>query len=405
MKYYEAMHELGSVSERRILTRDFVVGFLTYFAFQIACFALIPTLPLYLAKLGARTGEIGVLVGVYSAASLISRLLAGRAISRYSEKKVMVVSTLLFAVTFIACILFRPFWPFFVVRSVQGLAYACLDTAVFALVVKMTPAVYRGRALGYFLLAPGLATVVAPSLGVFLAHRFGFVVLFLLCMGLSLCALVFSAALKAQKNVPSDRAASGSTSSFFERRVIVPAMSAFLYNFVLGSLMAFFALYAIRRGMKNPGYFFSAAAVMTIAGRSLGARIQDAWSKERIILTFTFAAMVVMILLSLSGSQPMFISIGLIWGTVVAFIFPVSMAYALEYAGSSDGAAVGTFRAFMDLGTAAGPMVMGMIIPFTGYPAMFLCLAAICLVNLCYFQFYVRKKKNAALRPAAPPQA
>jgi predicted MFS family arabinose efflux permease len=392
------MNKPESVSAPRILTRDFVIGFLTYFAFQVACFALIPTLPLYLAELGTRTGEIGILVGVYSAASLVSRLLAGTAIARYSEKKVMVVSILLFAVTFIACILFRPFWPFFVVRLVQGLAYACLDTAVFALVVKITPAVYRGRALGYFLLAPGLATVVAPSFGVFLAHRFGFVFLFLLCMGLCLCALAFSAILRPQENAASKGMVSSSTTSFFEPRIIVPSISAFLYNFVLGSIMAFFALYAIRRGMNNPGYFFSAAAIMTITGRSLGARIQDTWSKEKIILVSTFAAMVAMVLLAFSRSQVMFISIGLIWGTVVAFFFPVSMAYALDYAGSSDGTSVGTFRAFMDLGTASGPMVMGMVITFTGYPTMFLCLAGICFINLCYFQFYVRKKRNAALR-------
>ena len=72
------------------------------------------------------------------------------------------------------------------------------------------------------------------------------------------------------------------------------------------------------------------------------------------------------------------------------------MAYALEYAGSSDGTAVGTFRAISDLGQALGPVVMGIIIPFTGYPIMFLCLALICFINLCYFQFYVRKRGDVA---------
>jgi len=75
-------------------------------------------------------------------------------------------------------------------------------------------------------------------------------------------------------------------------------------------------------------------------------------------------------------------------------MFPVSMAYALDYAGSSAGTAVGTFRALMDLGLSLGPIVMGMIIPSIGYPPMFLFLAAICLVNLCYFQFYVRRRRN-----------
>jgi MFS family permease len=135
---------------------------------------------------------------------------------------------------------------------------------------------------------------------------------------------------------------------------------------------------------------------MVIVGRALGGKVLDAWSKEKIILTFTFTSMIAMAILSFSRTLPMFIFVGLLWGTGVAFIFPVSMAYALDYAGSSRGTALGTFRALMDLGMALGPMIMGLIIPVAGYRIMFLCLAIMCLINLCYFQFVVRKKSHLA---------
>jgi hypothetical protein len=54
------------------------------------------------------------------------------------------------------------------------------------------------------------------------------------------------------------------------------------------------------------------------------------------------------------------------------------MAYALEYAGSSSGAAVGTFQMFMDLGMVLGPLLTSLVIPMSGYTGMFL-----------YFHFYV----------------
>jgi MFS family permease len=119
---------------------------------------------------------------------------------------------------------------------------------------------------------------------------------------------------------------------------------------------------------------------------------------EKIILVFTLTSMIALLILSFSRTLPMFIFVGLLWGGGAAFMFPVSMAYALDYAGSSGGTAVGTFRAVMDLGMALGPMVMGMIIPTIGYPAMFLFLAFICLINLCYFQFYVRKSRSTQPR-------
>jgi len=51
------------------------------------------------------------------------------------------------------------------------------------------------------------------------------------------------------------------------------------------------------------------------------------------------------------------------------------MTYALEYAGSSGGTAVGTYQAFVDLGMALGPAITGIIVPHTGYRVIFLCLA------------------------------
>ena len=106
--------------------------------------------------------------------------------------------------------------------------------------------------------------------------------------------------------------------------------------------------------------------------------------------------MIAMIILSFSKTLPMFIFVGMLMGIGNAFFFPASMAYALDYAGSSGGTALGTLRALMDLGIALGPTVIGIIIPFTGYPTMFLCLAFIYLINLCYFQFYVRKRGDVA---------
>ena len=145
---------------------------------------------------------------------------------------------------------------------------------------------------------------------------------------------------------------------------------------------------------NKPGLFFTATAVVMIAGRVLGGRILDTYNKERMILSLIFISMVAMVILSFSKTLPMFIFVGLLWGTGATFFMPACMAYAFEYAGSSGGAAVGTFQAFMDLGMALGPVIMGIIVPLTGYPIMFLCLALICLINLGYFQFYVRKRMN-----------
>jgi MFS family permease len=179
-----------------------------------------------------------------------------------------------------------------------------------------------------------------------------------------------------------------------EWKIITPAIANFLQVFTFGAIVAFVPLYAFQCGVTNPGLFFTANAVVIMAGRIFGGKILDTYNKEKMILAFIFVNMVTMIILSFSKTLPMFIFAGLLWGTGGAFFMPASMAHAFDYAGSSNATAVGTFQAFTDLGMALGPAIMGMVVPLMGYPIMFLCLAFICFIDLCYFQFYVRKRNN-----------
>jgi MFS family permease len=379
---------------RNILTRDFVFGFLALFTFIAASYTLIPTLPIYLERLGSNVTEIGVLVGTFAGSSLVFRLFVGRALLRYSEKSIIMFGAILFAVTFLACIVFRPFWPFFVVRFLQGVAFACVDTAALAFIINVIPLAYRGQSIAYFLMAPNVALALAPSFGMLVINHYNFIVLFLVGTGLSLCALCLAGKLKGPQAVSPHKGAPAKSTLMLERKVVAPAITAFLHNCVWGALITFLPLYAVKCGIKNPGYFFSASAIMLIAGRSLGGRILDTYSKEKIIVTFIFTSMVAMVILSFSKTLSMLILVGLLFGIGSAFLYPASMAYAFEYAGSSGGTAVGTIRALMDLGIALGPVMMGIILPLTSYRTMFLCVALICFINLNYFQFYVRKKGN-----------
>jgi MFS family permease len=395
--HYGAMADRAGTSPytlRNILTIDYVLGFLAFFSFLAAFHALIPTLPLYLARLGSSEREIGVLVGAFGVASLASRLLVGRVLLKFSERLVMMGGATLFIICFLSLILFSPFWPFLIVRVLQGVAFACLDTAAIAYVIRISPPAYRARAINYFLLAPSLAAAISATSGVVLVNTYGFSALLLSCAGLSICAALLSSKL----NVGASKPAAVSPAKhlpFFEPKILAPAMANFLVFFCWAGVAAFFPLYAVQCGVTNPGYFFSAAAVMLIAIRALGGKAFEVFNKEKIIATFIAVSAVTLVMLAFSRTLPLFIIVGLFWGMSAAFLFPIMLTWALEYAGSSDGSALGTYQASMDLGLALGPVGVGIIVPVTGYRLMFLCLALVCLINLGYFHFYLTKKARA----------
>jgi MFS family permease len=179
---------------------------------------------------------------------------------------------------------------------------------------------------------------------------------------------------------------------FLSRKALPPSIIGFFSLFTWGGLAAFFPLYAINHGVANPGLFFATVAMMLILCRTLGGRIIDLYSKERIILPCIVPYILSMVILAFSKTLPMFILVGLIWGIGHAFLYPALVAYALDRVGSSTGPTMGTFQAFTDLGMSLGPVIMGFIVHSTSYQTMFLCLAFIGIINLNYFYFFVRKK-------------
>jgi predicted MFS family arabinose efflux permease len=236
-----------------------------------------------------------------------------------------------------------------------------------------------------------LSSAMGPAIGMFIINYFNFTFLFLLCSGLSLCSLLISNKL-GKRPVASSQDPSFKGSSFLSRKAIPPSVLSFSPLFVWGAVGAFFPLYAISQGVANPGYFFTALAIMVILGRALGGRFLDLYHWDKIILPCLFSSIISMIILAFSGSLPMFLLVAIVWGSGNAFLIPVLATYALDRA-DSPGTAMGTFTAFSDLGVCLGPVIMGIVLHHTGYPIMFLCLAFTGVLNLVYFYYFVRKKE------------
>jgi len=377
---------------RKILTRDFILAFFAQLTFTVANHILIPTLPIYLSRLDSRETEIGVLIGVFTVSSLVLRPFTGKMLLRTPEKKMMTIGALLFGLSSIGYLVALPFWPFFLVRIFQGIGYAFFYTASFTLIANISPEAHRGQSLSYFLLALNISLALGPSLGMLLINRFDFTTLFLVSLGLSLGSFLIISKLGKRQVAPLED--SSIASSFFISRKALPASTmGFFFFFIWGALTAFFPLYAIRHGVVNPGLFFTTIAIMLISSRVLGARVSDLYSSEKVILPCLITLIVSVAIIAFSKTLSMFVLAALIWGMGHAFFYPSLAVYILDRVGSSRSLAMGTLTAMTDLGIFMGPVVMGVVIQFTSYPIMFLCLSLVGIFSLIYFHLFVRDKK------------
>lgn len=381
------------MSMKKILNRNFFLVFLGQFALSSAFHCLIPTLPIYLSRQGTPETEIGILIGIFSVSSVVIRPFVGRALLKTPERIFMMSGALLFAFTSMTYLLASPFWPFLMVRVFQGIGLGFFNTASITLIANISPVAHRAQSLGYFYLAFNIAFALAPVFGMFIINNFNFTLLFLFCTGLSLCSLFITTQLK-KKQVHSLENPSIDNESWFSRKALSPAIIVFFAHIIWGALTAFFPLYALDHGVNNPGFFFTAYAVILILGRVLGGRILDLYRRERVMLPCLTTYIISMIILAFSKTLAMFILVAVIWGIGNAFLIPTLVAYTIELSGSSRGPAMGTFTAISDLGTGLGPVIAGFILRFTSYQAIFLFLALIGGINFCYFYFFVWKKEK-----------
>jgi len=380
------------MSLHKILTRDFILCFLAQFTFTSVFHMLIPTLPIYLSRSGSTEVEIGILIGALGVSSLILRPIVGRALLKVPEKKFMIAGVLLSAFTSAGFLSVSPFWPFLIFRILQGIGIAFFYTASLTLIANISPETHRGQSLSYFYLAINISFALSPSFGMFLINHFNFMLLFLICTGLSICSFFITNKLGGRRDNPFMNSPI-EDDSLFSRKALPPAIMVFFAHIIWGTLTAFFPLYALSQGVKNPGFFFAAYAIVLILGRGLGGKILDLYDREKVILPCLTTYIISMMILAFSKTLPMFILVAVIWGMGNSFLIPLLVAETIDRAGSSRGPAMGTFTAFGDLGVGTGPVVMGIVLRLTNYPVMFTGLAITSLINLIYFYFFVRKRK------------
>jgi len=374
----------------KIVSRDFILSFLTQFFFSSVFCILIPAIPIYLLRFGAKEGEIGFLIGIFSVSSLILRPFVGKALLAVPERNFMIAGALIYVFSCLAYLIAPPFWPLMIVRAIHGIGLAFFATASFTLLANITPEAHRGRLISYFYLSYNIAFALGPYLGMILINQFNFVTLFLVCTGLSILSLYLALKLSKRESTPLEQITPRGQ-SFLSREALPPAVIAFMLNFIWGTLCAFFPLYALKHGISNPGTFFIFLALALMAGRIFGGRVLDSHNRGKVIKLCLTIIIIALVILPFANNLGMFILIAIMLGTGWAFLYPFLTIHIIEHAGLARGPAMATFTALGDLGAGLGPMIMGIVLQRTSYPIMFTCLILTGIANFSFFYFAIAK--------------
>jgi predicted MFS family arabinose efflux permease len=156
-------------------------------------FAIVPMLPDYVEALNLSKTQAGAVIGIYSAATLVMSLPAGRIADRLGPRRITVAGVALMTVSTLAYAGADSFWMLLAARAGQGMASGISWTAGLAWLSSQTPRERRGRALAVGMTFGSVGALIGPVLAGPMATHLGIRTPFVIFAAISAVLTFFSA--------------------------------------------------------------------------------------------------------------------------------------------------------------------------------------------------------------------
>lgn len=345
-----------------------------------------PVLPLYVESLGIGQELIGLIAGVFTISAVLVRPPVGYGLDRYGRRGIYLVGLVLFVVT-----VFSYRWAVSVtwligLRLLQGLGWGASTTAAGTIVADVLPSARRAEGMGYYGVFPTLAMAVAPTLGLAMAGRYPFTLIFVIASALGLLALLLATQISSRLIPDRHEPQPFSWANLAEPKAFKPGMVMFFLTLCYGGVVTFIALYAEQRGIDNIGPYFAAYAVSLMIIRPLAGRIADTRGHDPVVIPGIVAVAIAMVVLALADGWGLFLLAGFLNGLGMGLAQPSLQAITIDgVAPQRRGAANATFFITFDLGIGIGSMLWGVVAAQWGYPAMYVGAAGTALVGLAIY--------------------
>jgi MFS family permease len=356
-----------------LLSKDFLFSCAANFLYFGSFYLLLPALPQYVAGLGGSAGQIGLVMGALTLASVVVRPYFGKLADIHGLKKFMLLGAGFFSLLFLGYGHIQAIVPLYFLRVAHGFAHASFLVASASYIADLAPADRRGEVIGIYGTSNVVAMAMFPAIGLAIVRDYGgFPVLFtisVLTAGTAFLLVLFVREVKPGEH-RTDRMSLADIAR--QRVVLVSSLALFSGATVYGTILTFLPVYAPERGIANFGLFFSVYAVSTLASRVLVGKLSDRIGRRRVILPCMALAAGAIFLLPLLHSLWLLAVIGVCFGLGFGAFMPTLNALVVDETPSQHrGSVLGFFTSFMDIGITTGAVVLGLVGEHWGYATMF----------------------------------
>jgi len=374
-------------------TRDF--GLICLFTLTIftSFQMLMPTIPVYVDRMGATPLVVGLINGIFTSAALAVRPWTGLGLDRNGRRGLWLVGMAIFVLAVFGYVWAVTVPLLMALRVIHGGGWGMVTTASQAAVADIVPPARRGEGMGYFGLGANLGMAVGPATGFFIANHYGFTTLFLACGLLSVIALLLAGAVRLPRVAP---AGGGLRPALFERSALGPSLVLFFVTFTYGGVITFIALHAAGHGITNAGWYFTAFALTVVAVRPLCGMVYDRRGHRVVMIPGLLSTALGAVVLALATDLTGFLAAAVLGGFGLGATHPTLQALAFARCPPNRrGAASASFATAFDLGVGSGAVLLGVFSQFLAYSGMYLVAAGAALAGLLAYLASVGRGQKA----------
>ncbi|WP_235848537.1 MFS transporter [Litchfieldia alkalitelluris] len=382
--------------KEKIWTRDFVLicisNFFIFLGFQMT----LPTIPLFVEKLGGNDQLIGAVVGIFTFSALLVRPYAGHALESKGRRFVYLTGLVIFVIA-VGSFGFLPTIAFlFFMRVIQGVGWGFSTTASGTIASDIIPPKRRGEGMGYYGLSGNIALAFGPSLGLILVGIISFSQLFMICAILGLAAFFLSSRINYKQVYLTQQTTTKSKWDIYEKSALEPAMLLFFITVTFGGIASFLPLYTAQKGIEGIQLYFLVFALALMASRTFAGKIYDRKGHRAVFIPGAVCIMVAMVLLAWLPNMTILISAAILYGIGFGSVQPALQAWAIEKSPKHRrGMATATFFSSFDLGVGIGALLFGQIGHLFGYHTIYQTSAvSVCIAIILYIILLFKQRKT-----------
>lgn len=372
---------------KTIWNRDFYLLTLSNFALCITYYALISTLPIYLADtLNANKSAIGLVLAAYTIASVTVRPVSGFALDKFGRRMILISALVLYSILFIGYLFALSIVLITVLRFMQGLGWGVSTISGSTVIVDIIPPGKRGEGIGFYSLSTTFGMSVGPIIGLLLARHGSYLLMFEGMLVIAVIAVVCASFVRIPA-VPHATNMGLSLRNLFEPRAVMPSLNLLVIMTAYGGLLSFVALYGKEVGVVNTSLFFLVFAFGIAVSRFAVGKTFDRNGPAMILTVCLLLDIVGFTVLAILKNPTGYFLSAILIGFGNGVVFPVFQAMVNNIAKPEHrGAANSTLYTALDLGMSAGMILIGFISEHSSLSIAFMCCAALCLAGLLLFR-------------------